>query len=131
MVPQCVWIVPIWKTPPMRRRVVSFLPSATEVLLLIEEEAGLTSATGGAYTGQLVGRSHECDYPASVAHLPVLTASRLSATKDSLKIHLEVQQSLKIGDSLYTMSRPLLEELKPDIILTQSLCDVCLSLIHI
>ena len=103
---------------------MSFLPSATEVLLLIEQEAGLTSVAG-AYTGQLVGRSHECDYPPSITHLPVLTSSRLSPTKDSLEIHLEVQQSLKIGDSLYTMSRPLLEELKPDIILTQSLCDVC------
>jgi len=110
----------------MRYRIVSLLPSATEILILIEQEAGLTSFDPKlAYTGQLVGRSHECDFPSNVSHLPILTASRLTETKDSLAIHNEVIDALKENNSLYTMKRSLLEELKPEIVLTQNLCDVC------
>lgn len=53
------------------KRVVSLLPSATEILALI----------GGSK--MLVGRSHECDYPANLGHLPVVTASKLSFTTSS------------------------------------------------
>ena len=112
------------------KRVVSFLPSATEILYLLEQEAG--SLHGGigrssheAYNGILVGRSHECDYPTQLSHLPVLTMSRLSHTTDSLNIHKQVQQSLKTHSSLYEIAETKLQALRPDIILTQNLCDVC------
>lgn len=107
-----------------RQRIVSFLPSATEILVLIEQEAGV-AGTSSSYGGQLVGRSHECDFPPSVGHLPVLTSSRLSHTTDSRLIHHQVQKALKDHSSLYAIGAGQLEELKPDLILTQNLCDVC------
>ena len=106
------------------RRVVSFLPSATEILVLIEQEAGVAGSLT-SYAGQIVGRSHECDWPPTLGHLPVLTSSRLSHTTDSLQIHHQVQQALKDHSSLYAIGAGQLEELQPDVILTQNLCDVC------
>jgi ABC-type Fe3+-hydroxamate transport system substrate-binding protein len=95
-----------------RPRVVSLLPSATEALCAI----------GGEHL--LVGRSHECDHPASVGRLPVLTAQRTTAT-DPAEIDRQVSQALASGQSLYTLDTDLLAELRPDVILTQDLCEVC------
>jgi len=95
-------------------RVVSFLPSATEALCLIPGGQAL-----------LVGRSHECDYPKAILHLPVLTASRLKDTATSADIDKEVKEVLSTGQSLYTINEALLAELRPDVILTQDLCKVC------
>lgn len=93
-------------------RVVSLLPSATELLV----------AAGGE--GLLVGRSHECDFPASLGRLPILTKARTHGGA-SAEIDAEVSASLSSGQSLYELDERLLAELAPDVILTQNLCEVC------
>lgn len=95
------------------KRVVSLLPSATELLCLIPGGQNL-----------LVGRNHEDDYPKSIAHLPVLTGQRTVFTTME-DVDRQVSEALSKGNSLYTLDEELLKELKPDVILTQSLCDVC------
>ena len=94
-------------------RVVSLLPSATELLCSIPGGADL-----------LVGRSHECDWPSQIQHLPVLTAQRTTAT-DSAAIDAQVRATLESSDSLYILDHDTLAELKPDLIITQDLCHVC------
>ena len=97
-------------------RVVSLLPSATEILC----------AVGGR--DLLVGRSHECDFPADLSGIPVLTGARTAshlAGGASSAIDAEVSASLASGESLYTLDEKLLAELAPDVILTQNLCEVC------
>ncbi len=121
-------------------RVVSLLPSATEMLY----------AVGAG--DLLVGRSHECDFPAAAQGVPVLTAQRTPQFGGSAKanhapagapptrgaatassappassaaIDASVRASLATGQSLYTIDEALLRELRPDVILTQDLCDVC------
>jgi iron complex transport system substrate-binding protein len=104
-------------TPP---RIVSLLPSATEILC----------AAGGEQL--LVGRSHECDWPPSVAQLPALTGQRVTATT-SAEIDRQVRETLEDGTggrSLYTVDGALLEALKPDVVLTQDLCEVCSIDLH-
>ncbi|MEL6797398.1 MAG: ABC transporter substrate-binding protein [Planctomycetota bacterium] len=93
-------------------RIVSLLPSATEIIDLL-----------GA-TDQVVGRSHECDFPAGLDHVPVLTAQRTSA-KTPAAIDAEARSSLESGQSLYTLDTDALADLRPDVIVTQDLCDVC------
>jgi len=93
-------------------RVVSLLPSATELLCAIGGES------------MLVGRSHECDWPPAVSDRPVLTRQRTSA-RSSSDIDKEVRDALQEGDSLYELESDMIRELKPDLILTQDLCSVC------
>lgn len=94
-------------------RIVSLLPSATETLFAI-----------GAGE-QLVGVTHECDFPAEAKSLPKLTASSLPAAGDSAEIDRHVRASLHAGSSLYHLDSELLERLQPDLIVTQELCSVC------
>ena len=94
-------------------RVVSLLPSATELLCHIP---------GGAE--MLVGRSHECDWPPQIQHLPTLTRQRTTATS-SESIDAEVRANLGDNDSLYVLDTDALIELRPDLIITQDLCHVC------
>ena len=103
-------------------RVVSLLPSATETLLAITGDQALSR---GAPV-QLVGRSHECDFPPALASskIPVLTAAR-TTFESSAQIDREVRGQLESGQSLYTLDLDLLKALKPDLILTQDLCAVC------
>ena len=93
-------------------RVVSVLPSATEALAFI----------GGA--DLLVGRSHEDNFPSSITHLPVLTGQKTTFTT-AADVDKQVSEALSSGQSLYTLDEALLRELKPDVILTQDLCEVC------
>lgn len=93
-------------------RIVSLLPSATEILCAIGAEPFL------------VGRSHECDFPPSVAHLPVLTAARTSF-QSAAQVDRDVRDRLAAGEPLYTLDTALLESLRPDLIVTQDLCAVC------
>ena len=95
-------------------RIVSLLPSATEIVCAL----GL----GGA----LVGVTHECDYPPEVVGKPQLTASRIShQTMTSAEIDHAVRSQLDGHGSIYDLDEGLLGELKPDLVITQELCDVC------
>ncbi|MEM0953570.1 MAG: cobalamin-binding protein [Pseudomonadota bacterium] len=94
-------------------RVVSLLPSATELIC----ELGLEH--------QLVGVTHECDYPHSIVGLPVVTRSRIPAGLPSGDIDALVKSQLTDDTALYSLNMPVLEALKPDLIVTQALCDVC------
>ncbi len=95
-------------------RIVSLLPSATEIVYAL----GLEDA--------LVGVTHECDYPLSAREKPKLTSSRIShATMSSKEIDHAVRSQLDGHGSIYDLDENLLRELKPDLILTQELCEVC------
>ena len=95
-------------------RIVSFLPAATEI----------TYALGAG--GDLVGRSHECDYPPQVRSLPVVSKPALPLEGLSQKeIDRAVATHLATGESLYRVDEVLLDELHPDIVFTQDLCQVC------
>ena len=95
-------------------RICSLLPSATEIV----GHLGLT--------GSLVGVSEECDWPPDARALPVITASRVDPTSlTSAEIDGEVRAAVADGSSLYALDERLLDELAPDVILTQDLCTVC------
>jgi iron complex transport system substrate-binding protein len=94
-------------------RLVSLLPSATEIVCAL----GLDD--------QLVGRSHECDYPPEVKRLPVCTSSKLDLASDSHQIDRQVKVLLQRALSLYHIDTATLKALQPDVILTQSQCEVC------
>ena len=94
-------------------RVVSLLPSATEIAVAL----GLGD--------QLVGRSHECDYPLWVERLPVCTATKLEKGLSSIDIDRRVRDIVRQGLSVYEVDADLLRALRPDVILTQSQCAVC------
>ena len=99
-------------------RVVSLLPSGTEVVCLL--------AASAAGSVRLVGRSHECDFPAdgTLDQVPVLTAPR-TRFESSFQVDQAVREALAAGQSLYTLDTKQLEALKPDVIVTQDLCEVC------
>jgi iron complex transport system substrate-binding protein len=79
----------------------------------------------GAAT-ELVGRSHECDYPASVAALPVVSRPVLNLDEASPEsIDRAVAEQMENGETLYRIDEVLLRDLRPDVILTQNLCRVC------
>ncbi len=95
-------------------RIVSFLPSATEIAYTIG--AG----------GDLVGRSHECDFPPEVKALPVVSKPALLIEKMTQgEIDSAVASRLAAGASLYEVDEVLLRELDPQVVFTQDLCQVC------
>jgi iron complex transport system substrate-binding protein len=95
-------------------RVVSLLPSATEIVYFV--------GAGDA----LVGVSHECDHPPGVEKLPKLTHTSVDHhALTSAEINAAVENRLTDTGSIYSLDAELLEELEPDLILTQGLCDVC------
>jgi iron complex transport system substrate-binding protein len=94
-------------------RIVSLLPSATEILFAIgagDDVAGVT---------------HECDYPPQAQHLPRVTSSALPQAARAADIDRHVRRALHGGSSIYHLDAELLEELQPDLIVTQELCQVC------
>ncbi len=95
-------------------RIVSLLPSATEIVCAL----GLEDA--------LVGVTHECDFPPSVARKPRLTASKIAHERmTSAEIDHAVRSQLDGHGSIYELDEEKLRELRPDLILTQELCEVC------
>ncbi|MCS6950006.1 MAG: cobalamin-binding protein [bacterium] len=94
-------------------RIVSLLPSATEIVYAL----GLGD--------HLVGRSHECDYPPEVLCKPIVTRSLIPANLPSYEIDRLVSETLQTHATLYTLDIPLLQQLRPDLIITQALCSVC------
>jgi iron complex transport system substrate-binding protein len=93
--------------------VVSLIASATEIVCALGCE------------DQLVGRSHECDYPASVLRLPVCTAPRFDVHGTSADIDRRVRDTLRESLSVYRVDVEALKRLRPDVIVTQSQCEVC------
>jgi iron complex transport system substrate-binding protein len=95
-----------------RHRIVSLLPSTTEIACAL----GLQD--------ELVGRSHECDYPPGVASLPALTSARFR-DGTSREIDDRVRELVERGLSVYDVNATLLRELEPSLVLTQDQCQVC------
>ena len=96
------------------KRIVSLLPAATEIAAAL----GLME--------QLVGVSHECDFPASANQRPRVTRSPLHrAGLTSKEVDEAVRRACREHGTLYMIDEPLLRQLRPDVILTQQLCDVC------
>ena len=95
-------------------RICSLLPSATEVIAAL----GLSD--------ELVGISHECDYPPSIKHVPVMVEPMIpSHGLASDDIDRQVRQLVASGQRLYRLNDHLLREAQPDLILSQDLCHVC------
>ena len=97
----------------MTPRIVSLLPSATEIVCSL----GMQDA--------LVGRSHECDFPAGIGALPVLTAPKVRTAGSSQEIHDSVESVLREDVSVYHVDAVLLRDLRPTHVVTQVQCDVC------
>lgn len=94
-------------------RIISLLPSATELICALGLEQNL------------VGRSHECDYPESVKALPVCTEANIQDGLSSGEIDRKVKEILTDALSLYAVKKDVIKDLQPDIVITQDQCDVC------
>lgn len=94
-------------------RIISLLPSSTEILYQLDSGK------------DVIGISHECDYPEDVATKPVVTDTVIKTTDPSRKIDQQVSKYLKVGAGIYTLNKRLFISLKPDLVITQELCKVC------
>ena len=95
-------------------RIVSLLPAATEIAAAL----GLMD--------QIVGVSHECDFPEQVTQRPQITQCPIhNAGLTSAEVDDWVRGALRENGTIYAIDEPLLRKLQPDVILTQRLCDVC------
>jgi iron complex transport system substrate-binding protein len=94
-------------------RIVSLIASATEIVCALGCEE------------QLVGRSHECDFPPSVQRLPVCTEPKFNVHGRSAEIDARVKAILRNALSVYLVDADRLRELRPDVIVTQAHCEVC------
>jgi iron complex transport system substrate-binding protein len=94
-------------------RIVSLIASATEIVCAL------------GFGDDLVGRSHECDYPPPVRRLPVCTEPKFDVEGSSREIDERVKGLLRDALSVYRVDAALLRELRPDVIVTQAQCEVC------
>lgn len=95
------------------QRIISLLPGATEWVC----QLGLTD--------RLVAISHECDFPEAICTLPRVTQSKIDSTQSSSEIDAAVKSFSDTKTSLYKLDEEMVRRLKPDLILTQTLCNVC------
>jgi iron complex transport system substrate-binding protein len=93
-------------------KIASLIPSGTDIACALGLEKSL------------VGISHCCDHP-KTTHLPILTRSIIDATLAPGQIDSDVSSAMQSGESLYQTDRALLRELDPELVLTQTICDVC------
>jgi iron complex transport system substrate-binding protein len=103
-------------------RIVSLLPAATEIVAALGVAIGEGAADG---TPKLVGISHECDEPERVRALPRVTTSTIDPHAVSGDIDRAVRTALAAGRSPISIDVPRLAALRPDVLIGQSLCDVC------
>lgn len=94
-------------------RIVSLLPSATEIIYAL----GLGD--------QLVGVSHECDFPPEAKTKPVITAAEINSSQPSRQIDASVKEQVHKGVGIYHINQDVLKQAKPDVVFTQELCEVC------
>jgi len=94
-------------------RIVSLLPSATETLFAL------------GFHDEIVGVSHECDFPPEALTKTRVVTSRIPKDISPAEIDRIVREHVERGESIYAVDKDLLEELKPDLIVTQDLCHVC------
>ena len=94
-------------------RILSLLPAATEIVCAL------------GFEKQLVGRSHECDFPETVRQLPICSEANFPDNLSSADIDKKVKDLLFNALSIYTINRKLIKELAPDIVITQAQCEVC------
>jgi iron complex transport system substrate-binding protein len=94
-------------------RIVSLIASATEIVCDL------------GFADELVGRSHECDYPEAVKRLPVCTAPKFNTEGTSYEIDHRVKAIVQESLSVYRVDGELLRALEPDVIVTQAHCEVC------
>jgi iron complex transport system substrate-binding protein len=97
----------------MQPKIVSLLPAATEIVCALGLEKNL------------VGRSHECDFPESVKQLPVCSEANFPDNMSSSAIDIKVKEILADALSVYTVKREVIKQLAPDVVITQSQCEVC------
>ncbi|SDG89950.1 cobalamin-binding protein [Mucilaginibacter sp. P25] len=95
------------------KKIVSLLPAATEIICALGLEKNL------------VGRSHECDFPASVKELPICTEANFPDGLSSADIDIKVKEILADALSVYTVKREQIKALSPDVVITQAQCEVC------
>jgi iron complex transport system substrate-binding protein len=93
--------------------IVSLIPSGTEMVCAL------------GCQDQLVGRSHECDFPADIDRLPICTEPTIAVEGQSQEIHDRVSTKLETSLSVYRVQTEILRALQPAIIVTQTQCDVC------
>ena len=94
-------------------RIVSLVPSATEMLFALGVGSDLIAVT------------HECDYPPAALELPRITRDVLPAGLSSAQIDAAVKERTLAGQSIYELDVDMLHDLRPDLIVTQALCSVC------
>lgn len=95
------------------KRIISLLPSGTEIVCKL------------GFEKSLVGISHECDYPESIANLPICSELKSNIDGKSYQIHEKVTAIIQEGLSIYRVNKDVINSLNPDVIITQDQCKVC------
>jgi len=94
-------------------KIVTLIPSATEIVAFLGQK------------NSIIGRSHECDYPQGLNHLPKLTSPKINVDGTSEEIDKQINTILENSLSVYKVNIPKLKELNPNYIITQAHCEVC------